>query len=121
MSKSITNSRSFPPARPSKRAFDFEERPLVSFPIQRVEIDWDRLIAKRPMLFPGVLTRLIHRRVYQVFYTRLSRLANTRYSGQFYKRRAEVVSGFRNRGIGIALKFCHQLPVTRCTVGSSSP
>tara|TARA_R110000823_G_scaffold193562_1_gene325056 strand:+ start:980 stop:1612 length:633 start_codon:yes stop_codon:yes gene_type:complete len=54
MSKSITSARSFPRARSSKRPFGFEERPLVSFPIQRVEIDWDRLIAKRPMLLESL-------------------------------------------------------------------
>lgn len=54
MSKSITSARSFPRERPSKRLFGFEERPLVSFPIQRVEIDWDRLIAKRPMLLESL-------------------------------------------------------------------
>lgn len=54
MSKSITSARSFPRARSNTKPFGFEERPLVSFPIQRVEIDWDRLIAKRPMLLDSL-------------------------------------------------------------------
>lgn len=37
-----------------KRPFGFTERPLVSYPIQHVEIDWDRLIAKRPMLLESL-------------------------------------------------------------------
>lgn len=44
MSKSITSPRSFLRERLGKRPFGFEERPFVSFPIQRVDIDWDRLI-----------------------------------------------------------------------------
>ena len=50
MSKSITSARSF--LRPSRntRSLGFQERPLVSFPIQEVTIDWDRLIDKRPLL-----------------------------------------------------------------------
>jgi integrase len=51
MSKSITSARSFPRPSQNMRSLGFQERPLVlSFPIQEVTIDWDRLIAKRPML-----------------------------------------------------------------------
>ncbi len=47
----------------SQRLFARHEDPLVSFPIQHVEIDWDRLIDKRPMILaaiehmPGYLLR----------------------------------------------------------------
>ena len=54
MSKSITSARSFPRERASKRPFGFSERPLVAYPIQHVEIDWDRLIAKRPLLLESL-------------------------------------------------------------------
>jgi hypothetical protein len=50
MSKSITSAWSFPRPRPNKRSLGFQERPLVSFPITEVTIDWDRLIDKRPLL-----------------------------------------------------------------------
>ena len=50
MSKSITSARSFPRPSRNKRSLGFQERPLVSFPITEVTIDWDRLIDKRPLL-----------------------------------------------------------------------
>lgn len=50
MSKSITSARSFPRPSRNTRSLGFQERPLVSFPIQEVTIDWDRLIDKRPLL-----------------------------------------------------------------------
>ena len=50
MSQHITKAHPIPRRRPSKRLFEFEERPLVDFPIQEVTIDWKRLVAKRPML-----------------------------------------------------------------------
>ncbi len=40
------NDRGFPTPRPP-RLFHPMEEPVVSFPIQSVQIDWDRLIAKR--------------------------------------------------------------------------
>lgn len=54
MSKSITSARGFSRGRPNKRPFGFRERPLVNYPIQKVEIDWDRLIAKRPSLLESL-------------------------------------------------------------------
>lgn len=50
MSQHITKAHPIPRRRPSKRLFEFEERPLVDFPIQEVTIDWKRLVAKRPLL-----------------------------------------------------------------------
>lgn len=50
MSKSITIARSFPRPSRNTRSLGFQERPLVSFPITEVTIDWDRLIDKRPLL-----------------------------------------------------------------------
>lgn len=54
MSKSITSARSFRRETPSKRPFGFAEKPLVAYPILHVEIDWERLIAKRPMLLESL-------------------------------------------------------------------
>tara|TARA_R110001599_G_scaffold349224_1_gene577185 strand:- start:28 stop:411 length:384 start_codon:yes stop_codon:yes gene_type:complete len=50
MSKSITSARSFPRPRPNKRPLGFQKRPVVSFPITDMTIDWDRLIDTRPLL-----------------------------------------------------------------------
>lgn len=54
MSRSITSARGFRRTPPITRSFEFNERPLVDFPIQQVTIDWDRLIAKRPLLLETV-------------------------------------------------------------------
>lgn len=56
MSKAIISASSFHRARSNKRHFGFCGRPSVSFPFQRVEIDWDRLIAKRQMLVESLDT-----------------------------------------------------------------
>lgn len=56
MSKNITSARSFPRVRSGKKPFGFTERPLASYPIEHVEIDWDRLIAKRPLLLANLDT-----------------------------------------------------------------
>jgi site-specific recombinase XerD len=42
------------PSGPSTRLFTRHERPLVSFPIQSVVIDWDRLVAKRPLVLDTI-------------------------------------------------------------------
>lgn len=42
------------PSAPPARLFARTERPLVSFPIQHVVIDWDRLVAKRPLVLDTV-------------------------------------------------------------------
>lgn len=54
MSKSITSARSFPRPPAGQRPFGFTEPPLVDYPIQHVEIDWGRLIAKRSMLLESL-------------------------------------------------------------------
>jgi site-specific recombinase XerD len=41
-------------AAPAARLFARAERPLVSYPIQAVVIDWDRLVAKRPLVLDTV-------------------------------------------------------------------
>lgn len=50
MSTNLTKAHAFPRRRPSRRLFEFDELPLVDFPIQEVRIDWKRLVAKRPLL-----------------------------------------------------------------------
>lgn len=52
MQHSLT-AQSFHPAR-AKRLFHPVEPPLVTFPIQSIHIDWDRLIAKRPLVLKTI-------------------------------------------------------------------
>lgn len=54
MSKSITSARGFRRAPQSRRSLELGERPLVDFPIQQVTIDWERVIAKRPLLLETI-------------------------------------------------------------------
>src|SRR5690606_9660319 len=42
------------PSAPPARLFARAERPLVSYPIQHVVIDWDRLVTKRPLVLDTV-------------------------------------------------------------------
>lgn len=54
----MPGTRPFPPpprpAAPPARLFARRERPGVDFPIQHVVIDWDRLVAKRPLVLETV-------------------------------------------------------------------
>lgn len=52
MQHSLT-AQAFHPAR-AKRLFHPVESPLVTFPIQALHIDWDRLIAKRPLVLKTI-------------------------------------------------------------------
>ncbi len=49
----MASDHRFPLPRPN-RLFQPVEPPLVSFPIQSVRIDWDRLIAKRPTVLQTI-------------------------------------------------------------------
>lgn len=54
MADTLLFSRSSAPSAPPARLFARHERPLVSYPIQHVVIDWDRLVTKRPLVLDTV-------------------------------------------------------------------